>query len=76
MRKESMKMLKELKGKRVQIVFLPRYDDVIQLMAHKYKLEDYCEMPDGLWIKLRSSDNLKEMTWQRFSQVEIIGRVP
>lgn len=65
-----MKMLKELKGK---LTYIEWSEDRVAL---KYRLEDYCEMTDGFWIKLRSVTNPKQMTWYRFSQVESIGRVP
>lgn len=70
-----MKMLKELKGKRVVIRWHTPALLVNKIPPINYRLEDYDEAAGATWIKLRSLINLKQTAWHRFSEVETIGRV-
>lgn len=66
----KVKMLKELKGKKVRIHWFKQNTTV------EYRLEDYCEMKEEIWIKVRLNITDKDMIWFRFCDVESIGRVP
>lgn len=72
----KMKMLKQLKGKKVEILWYQPALLVNKSTPIHYRLEDYDTTSATTWIKLRSLNNPKQMTWYRFSQVETIGRVP
>lgn len=69
-----MKMLKELKGKLVTVSW--RKSHIMTYHCKDYRMEDYCQMKDDIWIKLRRTDNPKQMAWYRFDNLETIGRVP
>lgn len=72
----KMKMLKELKGKKVEILWYQPALLVNKSTPIHYRLEDYDTTTETTWIKLRLLNDPKKMFWVRFSQVENIGRVP
>lgn len=69
-------MLKELKGKKVEILWHTPAILINKSKPLHYRMEDYDEATGATWIKLRSIANPKQTTWYRFSEVENIGRVP